>query len=90
MNEHNHISDSNVFLFVNRNVHGLVKTVWKLLRIQAIQLGKDGDEAVWNLYGIRSVSRRFYLYTITTFRLISRKSIDSVLMLVFSKSFSFF
>ncbi|KAM7076918.1 focadhesin isoform 1-T2 [Ciconia maguari] len=37
-----------------RNVHGLVKTIWKLLQIQAIQLGKDGDEAVRNLYGIRS------------------------------------
>ncbi|XP_075383048.1 focadhesin [Mycteria americana] len=37
-----------------RNVHGLVKTIWKLLQIQAIQLGKDGDEAVRNLYGIRN------------------------------------
>ncbi|XP_029859345.1 focadhesin isoform X2 [Aquila chrysaetos chrysaetos] len=37
-----------------RNVHGLVRTIWKLLQIQAIQLGKDGDEAVWNLYGIRN------------------------------------
>ncbi|XP_009469281.1 PREDICTED: focadhesin isoform X2 [Nipponia nippon] len=37
-----------------RNVHGLVKTIWKLLQIQAIQLGKDGDEPVWNLYGIRN------------------------------------
>uniref|UniRef100_A0A8C4XNL7 Focadhesin n=1 Tax=Falco tinnunculus TaxID=100819 RepID=A0A8C4XNL7_FALTI len=37
-----------------RNVHGLVKTIWKLLHIQAVQLGKDGDEAIWNLYGIRS------------------------------------
>ncbi|XP_017661540.1 PREDICTED: focadhesin [Lepidothrix coronata] len=38
-----------------RNVHGLVKTICKLLQIQAIQLGKDGDESVWNLYGIRSI-----------------------------------
>ncbi|NXJ99967.1 FOCAD protein, partial [Corythaixoides concolor] len=45
-----------------RNVHGLVKTIWKLLQIQAIQLGKDGDEAVWNLYGIRLVSRNVALY----------------------------
>ncbi|KAM9262979.1 focadhesin isoform 1-T2 [Morus bassanus] len=37
-----------------RNVHGLVKTIWKLLQIQAIELGKDGDEAVQNLYGIRN------------------------------------
>ncbi|XP_068278531.1 focadhesin isoform X2 [Nyctibius grandis] len=37
-----------------RNVHGLVKTIWKLLQIQAVQLGKDGDDAVWNLYGIRN------------------------------------
>ncbi|XP_050768878.1 focadhesin [Gymnogyps californianus] len=37
-----------------RNVHGLVKTIWKLLQIQAVQLGKDGDEAVQNLYGIRN------------------------------------
>ncbi|XP_074935354.1 focadhesin [Phalacrocorax aristotelis] len=37
-----------------RNVHGLVKTISKLLQIQAIELGKDGDEAVWNLYGIRN------------------------------------
>ncbi|KAM6363716.1 focadhesin isoform 1-T2 [Pluvialis apricaria] len=37
-----------------RNVHGLVKTIWKLLQIQAIQLEKDGDDAVWNLYGIRT------------------------------------
>ncbi|XP_054253449.1 focadhesin isoform X3 [Indicator indicator] len=36
-----------------RNVHGLIKTIWKLLQIQAVQLGKDEDEAVWNLYGIR-------------------------------------
>ncbi|KAK2524021.1 focadhesin [Columba livia] len=42
-----------------RNVHGLVKTVRKLLRIQAIQLGKDGDEAVWNLYGIRNTPHPF-------------------------------
>ncbi|KAJ7424119.1 hypothetical protein BTVI_07679 [Pitangus sulphuratus] len=38
-----------------RNVHGLVKTICKLLQIQAIQLGKDGVESVWNLYGIRSI-----------------------------------
>ncbi|NXM79001.1 FOCAD protein, partial [Serilophus lunatus] len=37
-----------------RNVHGLVKTICKLLQIQAVQLGKDGDESVWNLYGIRN------------------------------------
>ncbi|XP_033367267.1 focadhesin isoform X3 [Parus major] len=37
-----------------RNVHGLVKTICKLIQIQAIQLGKDGDESVWSLYGIRS------------------------------------
>ncbi|NXW86820.1 FOCAD protein, partial [Alopecoenas beccarii] len=42
-----------------RNVHGLVKTVRKLLRIQAIQLGKDGDEAVWNLYRIRNTPHPF-------------------------------
>ncbi|KAM4639151.1 focadhesin isoform 2-T2 [Amazona ochrocephala] len=36
-----------------RNVHGLVKTILKLLQIQAIQLGEDGNEAVQNLYGIR-------------------------------------
>uniref|UniRef100_A0A8C3V5X3 Focadhesin n=1 Tax=Catharus ustulatus TaxID=91951 RepID=A0A8C3V5X3_CATUS len=32
-----------------RNVHGLVKTICKLMQIQAIQLGKDGDESVWNI-----------------------------------------
>ncbi|KAM6034685.1 focadhesin isoform 2-T3 [Chlamydotis macqueenii] len=37
-----------------RNVHGLLKTICKLLQIQAVQLGKDGDEAVRNLYGIRN------------------------------------
>ncbi|NXB09746.1 FOCAD protein, partial [Cnemophilus loriae] len=37
-----------------RNVHGLVKTICKLIQIQAIQLGKDGDESVWSLYGIRN------------------------------------
>ncbi|XP_014808099.1 PREDICTED: focadhesin [Calidris pugnax] len=37
-----------------RNVHGLVKAIWKLLQIQSIQLEKDGDKDVWNLYGIRS------------------------------------
>lgn len=64
------------FFFVNRNVHGLVRTIWKLLQIQAIQLGKDGDEAVWNLYGIRLVSHWFYLDTVITFCLISSKNID--------------
>lgn len=54
-------------------MHGLVKTIWKLLQIQAIQLGQDGDEAVWNLYGIRLVSHLFYLDIIITFCLISRK-----------------
>ncbi|NXO98546.1 FOCAD protein, partial [Certhia brachydactyla] len=38
-----------------RNVHGLVKTICKLIQIQAIQLGKDGDESVWSLYGIRNI-----------------------------------
>ena len=37
-----------------RNVHGLVKTIWKLLQIQAVQLGRNGDDAVLNLYGIRN------------------------------------
>uniref|UniRef100_A0A669Q9U2 Focadhesin n=1 Tax=Phasianus colchicus TaxID=9054 RepID=A0A669Q9U2_PHACC len=37
-----------------RNVHGLIKTIWKLLQIQATQLGRDGNEAVQNLYGIRN------------------------------------
>ncbi|NWR10820.1 FOCAD protein, partial [Paradoxornis webbianus] len=37
-----------------RNVHGLVKTICKLIQIQAIELGKDGDESVWSLYGIRT------------------------------------
>ncbi|NXB40090.1 FOCAD protein, partial [Eulacestoma nigropectus] len=37
-----------------RNVHGLVKTICKLIQIQAIQLGKDGDASVWSLYGIRN------------------------------------
>lgn len=64
------------FFFVNRNVHGLVRTIWKLLQIQAVQLGKDGDEAAWNLYGIRLVSHWFYLDTVITFCLISRKNID--------------
>ncbi|KAM6230125.1 focadhesin [Porphyrio hochstetteri] len=36
------------------NVHGLVKTILKLIQIQAVQLGKDGDVAVQNLYGIRN------------------------------------
>ncbi|XP_074993975.1 focadhesin isoform X6 [Calonectris borealis] len=44
----------NLIPSASRNVHGLVKTIWKLLQIQAIQLGKDGDKAVWNLYGIRN------------------------------------
>ncbi|NWS27193.1 FOCAD protein, partial [Polioptila caerulea] len=38
-----------------RNVHGLVKTICKLIQIQAIQLGKDGDVSVWSLYGIRNI-----------------------------------
>lgn len=63
-------SDSNVFLFINRNVHGLVKTILKLLQIQAIQLGEDGNEAVRNLYGVRLVSRWFYLDTVIIFYLI--------------------
>ncbi|XP_005155029.2 focadhesin [Melopsittacus undulatus] len=37
-----------------RNVHGLVKTILKLLQIQAIQLGEDGNEAARKLYGIRN------------------------------------
>ncbi|NXM42399.1 FOCAD protein, partial [Gymnorhina tibicen] len=37
------------------NVHGLVKTICKLIQIQAIQLGKDEDESVWSLYGIRNI-----------------------------------
>uniref|UniRef100_A0A663N2P6 Focadhesin n=1 Tax=Athene cunicularia TaxID=194338 RepID=A0A663N2P6_ATHCN len=37
-----------------RNVHGLVKTIRKLLQIQATQLGKGGDDVVQNLYGIRN------------------------------------
>ncbi|NXF86617.1 FOCAD protein, partial [Eubucco bourcierii] len=36
-----------------RNVHGLIKTIWKLLEIQAARLGSDQDESVRNLYGIR-------------------------------------
>uniref|UniRef100_A0A8D2N713 Focadhesin n=1 Tax=Zonotrichia albicollis TaxID=44394 RepID=A0A8D2N713_ZONAL len=32
-----------------RNVHGLVKTICKLIQIQAVQLGKDGDENVISL-----------------------------------------
>lgn len=47
------------FFFVNRNVHGLVKTVWKLLQIQAVQRGREGDEAIQNLYGVRLVSHWF-------------------------------
>nr|XP_009940730.1 PREDICTED: focadhesin [Opisthocomus hoazin] len=38
-----------------RNVHGLVKTILKLLQIQALHLGNEGDEAVRNLYGIRNI-----------------------------------
>ncbi|KAM8793170.1 focadhesin [Eudromia elegans] len=37
-----------------RNVHGLVKTIRKLLQMQVVQLGEDGDEAVWNLYAVRN------------------------------------
>ncbi|KFQ33778.1 Focadhesin, partial [Merops nubicus] len=37
-----------------RNVHGLVKTIWKLLQMQAVELGRGGNEAVSNLYGIRN------------------------------------
>lgn len=51
--------DSNSVLFVNRNVHGLVKTICKLVQIQAVQLEKDGDESVWSLYGIRLVLHSF-------------------------------
>lgn len=36
-------------------MHGLVKTICKLIQIQAVQLGKDRDESVWSLYGIRLV-----------------------------------
>ncbi|XP_030423609.1 focadhesin isoform X5 [Gopherus evgoodei] len=36
-----------------RNVHGLVKIIGKLLQMQAITVGKSGDEAVWDLYAIR-------------------------------------
>ncbi|XP_051498535.1 focadhesin [Apus apus] len=42
-----------------RNVHGLVKTISKLLKYQALQLGKDGDEAIQNLYGIRNTPHPF-------------------------------
>ncbi|XP_002191837.3 focadhesin [Taeniopygia guttata] len=37
-----------------RNVHGLVKTICKLIQIQAVHLGKDEDKYFWNLYGIRN------------------------------------
>ncbi|XP_032653457.1 focadhesin isoform X4 [Chelonoidis abingdonii] len=36
-----------------RNVHGLVKIIGKLLQMQAIMVGKNGDEAVRDLYAIR-------------------------------------
>ncbi|KAH1168614.1 focadhesin [Mauremys mutica] len=36
-----------------RNVHGLVKIIGKLLQMQAITVGKSGDEAVRDLYAIR-------------------------------------
>lgn len=61
------------FFCVNRNVHGLIKIIWKLLEIQAVQLGSDEDEAVWNLYGIRLASRWFCLDNITTGFFIFRK-----------------
>lgn len=54
-------------------MHGLVKIICKLIQIQAIQLGKDRDESVWSLYGIRLVSHSLYLETIITFCLIFRK-----------------
>ncbi|XP_006034647.1 focadhesin isoform X2 [Alligator sinensis] len=37
-----------------RNVHGLIKTIGKLLQMQALTVGKNGDEAVRNLYAIRN------------------------------------
>uniref|UniRef100_A0A674K3S4 Focadhesin n=1 Tax=Terrapene triunguis TaxID=2587831 RepID=A0A674K3S4_9SAUR len=36
-----------------RNVHGLVKIIGKLLQMQAVTVGKNGDEAVRDLYSIR-------------------------------------
>ncbi|NXG65496.1 FOCAD protein, partial [Hemiprocne comata] len=42
-----------------RNVHGLVKTISKLLKIQALQLAKEGHEAIQNLYGIRNTPHPF-------------------------------
>lgn len=63
-------------------MHGLVKTICKLIQIQAIQLGKDGDESVWSLYGIRLVLHSFYLETIITFCLISRKKKKEIKLIV--------
>ncbi|XP_074851078.1 focadhesin [Carettochelys insculpta] len=37
----------------SRNVHGLVKIIGKLLQMQALTMGKSGDEAVRDLYSIR-------------------------------------
>ncbi|EMP34040.1 hypothetical protein UY3_08786 [Chelonia mydas] len=36
-----------------RNVHGLVKIIGKLLQMQAVTVGKSGDEAVRDLYAVR-------------------------------------
>ncbi|XP_075787600.1 focadhesin [Pelodiscus sinensis] len=36
-----------------RNVHGLIKIIGKLVQMQALTVGKNGDEAVWDLYAIR-------------------------------------
>uniref|UniRef100_A0A8C3SNW2 Focadhesin n=1 Tax=Chelydra serpentina TaxID=8475 RepID=A0A8C3SNW2_CHESE len=36
-----------------RHVHGLVKIIGKLLQMQAVTVGKSGDEAVRDLYAIR-------------------------------------
>ncbi|XP_067409252.1 focadhesin isoform X2 [Emydura macquarii macquarii] len=36
-----------------RNVHGLVKIIVKLLQMQALTVGRSGDEAVQELYAIR-------------------------------------
>uniref|UniRef100_F7BM63 Focadhesin n=1 Tax=Monodelphis domestica TaxID=13616 RepID=F7BM63_MONDO len=37
-----------------RNTHGLIKAVVKLLQMQALKEGKDGENAVKDLYGIRN------------------------------------
>lgn len=41
------------FSFSNRNVHGLIKIVVKLLQMQVVMVRKSGEQQPLDLYAIR-------------------------------------